>query len=53
MSRTFRTDPKRFIKVPDGQYWYKCKCSWCVNIKYRDRYGLTVKENLKANDETL
>jgi len=46
MSRTFREDPRRHIKVPDGKFWRKCKCNWCINIPYRDRYGLTVKENL-------
>ena len=46
MSRTFREDPRKHIKVNDGGFWRKCKCNWCINIPYRDRYGLTVEENL-------
>jgi hypothetical protein len=53
MSRTTRNDRWTHTKVRDGQQQYQCRCNWCININYRDRYGLTVKENLKANGEIL
>lgn len=46
MSRTFRRGRRTNIKNQrDGSIW-KCKCEWCINIPYRDRYGLTIKEEL-------
>lgn len=54
MSRTFRTDRWNDYKtVHDGKQRRNCKCGWCVNMNYRNRYGLTIIENLKANDEHL
>ena len=47
MSRTFRKDRwENYKEVPDGKQRRKCKCNWCINEFYRDRYGLTIKENL-------
>ncbi len=37
MSRTYRKDRHTHKKVHDGQMRYKCKCEWCINIKWRDR----------------
>lgn len=37
MSRTYRRDRYHHKRVREGTVRYKCKCSWCVNIKWRDR----------------
>ena len=36
-SRTYRKDRQTHKKVPDGKHPFKCRCSWCINIKWRDR----------------
>lgn len=52
MSRTFRKDRwSNYKKLPDGKHRWRCRCDWCINIEYRDRNGLTIKNDLKANGE--
>lgn len=53
MSRTLRYDRWTHKIVTDGKQKQSCRCDWCININYRDRYGLTINENLNTNDEIL
>lgn len=46
MSRTFRRNKQDSKTVRDGQHQYRCRCEYCINVPYRDRKGLTVKEDL-------
>ena len=47
MSRTFRkhrfTDEK--VRDGDNKLW-KCRCDRCINPKWQNRNGLSVKDNL-------
>jgi hypothetical protein len=46
MSRTYRT--QRGKRHRDGKpIFYKCRCDWCINIPWRDRHQLTIKEDLE------
>lgn len=52
MSRTFRKN-KYGKKVPDGKTNYKCRCEYCIHLKYNYRKQLTIEEDLKCSDEYL
>lgn len=46
MSRTFRI--MRGVKYREGnQPFHKCTCERCVRPNWKDRRGLTIKEDLK------
>ena len=44
MSRTIRKCRDTYKMVRDGKQRHRCKCNWCINMNYRDRYYLTTKE---------
>jgi len=51
MSRTIRTCPRRHIKVPDGQIWWKCKCDWCLNTDRKRQNKIYFKQEINRGYE--
>ena len=46
MSRTIRIDPRRYIKVPDGKFWHRCKCEWCRSLVKEDYFHKKLPKQL-------